>query len=248
MANNFLPAGFEKLKTEKPYVNLSKLPEGEHRFRIVDRPIAGWVDWKDKKPYRFKPENKPAQPFDLEKPIKAFWALHVWDYQREGLFVMEITQGGIRKALEDLAKNEDWGDLTSFDVKIKKEGNGKDTSYTVIPVPPKPMSANIKKAVSQTKVRLEALYEGRDPWNDLEAIPDIDVPAAVARPNNADHLTEEQCAHLDVLLLDLEIEDTHALLDVLGLDSIHHVNPKDFDRVVRSINKKIKEIHDSIVA
>ncbi len=52
-----LPIGFEKLRTEKPYINISKLTEGEHRYRIVGRPIAGWVDWKDKKPYRFKPEN-----------------------------------------------------------------------------------------------------------------------------------------------------------------------------------------------
>ena len=49
---DYLPEGFETLATEKSYINLSKLPEGEYRFRIVKRPIGGWIDWKDKKPYR----------------------------------------------------------------------------------------------------------------------------------------------------------------------------------------------------
>lgn len=168
MSNNSLPFGFDQLKTEKPYINLGKLSEGEHKFRIVQRPIAGWIDWLDRKPHRFRPENKPKTPFDPARPVKPFWAVHVWDYQKEGLFVMEITQNGIRRALEMLALNEDWGDLTSFDFKIKKEGVGIDTSYSVIPIPPRPISEAIKKELQRTKIRLEALYEGKDPWSDLD--------------------------------------------------------------------------------
>jgi hypothetical protein len=168
MFNKFLPDGFEKLRTEKPYINLGKLAEGEHRFRIVGRPIAGWLDWRDKKPYRFRPDKKPATSFDPKVPVKAFWAVHVWDYAKDGLFVMEITQNSIRRSLEMLAMNEDWGDLTTFDFKLKKEGSGIDTNYSVIPIPPKPLDAKIKKAVETTKIRLEALYDGLDPWGDIE--------------------------------------------------------------------------------
>jgi hypothetical protein len=232
MSQDFLPIGFDKLRTEKPYVNPGKLPEGEHRFRIVGRPIGGWIDWKDKKPYRYRPEAKPKASFDPNLPLKAFWALHVWDYAREGLFIMEITQNGIRKALEEYALNEDWGDLTLYDIKIKKQGSGKDTTYTVMPIPHKPMSASIKEAIESTKIRIEALYEGKDPWKDL----DISYEETPKDPNS---LTEEQCAQLDALMMQLSDDEADNLLDVLGLGSIHHIEAKDFDRVSRSIQKKI---------
>lgn len=229
---NSLPLGFEKLKTEKPYVNISKLAEGEHRFRIVQRPIAGWIDWKDKKPHRYKPENKPVKSFNPEEPMRPFWAMHVWDYAKEGLYVMEITQNGIRKALENLAMNEEWGDLTSFDFKIKKEGIGKESKYSVIPIPPKPLSSKIKEAIKDTKIRLEALYEGKDPWNDLEE--EIESKAS---------LTDEQIAKIDSLLSEIDdLEYLQKLNDWLEVEVIYEMNPKHFNTTVNSLEKKIKDL------
>jgi hypothetical protein len=167
--NSFLPQGFESLRTERSYVNLSKLSEGEYKFRIVKRPIAGWVDWKDRKPYRYRPDAKPAQSFDDDKPMKAFWGLYVWDYTQDGLFIMEVTQVGIMKALTNLAMDEDWGDFTSYDIKIKKSGSGKETEYSVSPVPHKPMLEKISSALAKRPVNLEALYDGKDPWKDLDS-------------------------------------------------------------------------------
>ena len=165
---DYLPEGFETLATEKSYINLSKLPEGEYRFRIVKRPIGGWIDWKDKKPYRFKPDNKPSKSFDEEKPMKPFWCCYVWDYQKEGLYILDVNQISIIKSLTELGKDSDWGDFMHYDIKIKKKGSGKETEYAVNPVPHKPMNEAIKEALAEKPVRLEALYEGRDPWKDLE--------------------------------------------------------------------------------
>lgn len=161
---NYLPEGFESLQTEKSYINLPKLPEGEYRYRIVLRPIAGWLDWKDKKPYRFRPDNKPDHSFDEERPMKAFWSFYVWDYAQEGLFIMEVTQMSILKALTHLGRDEDWGDFTQYDIKIKKSGSGKETEYSVSPVPHKPLAEKIALALAKKPVNLEALYEGGDPW------------------------------------------------------------------------------------
>ena len=155
-----LPAGFELLNEEKRYINVSQLPNGEHKFRIVQAPIAGWEDWENNKPLRFRPEAKPKNPVDAAKPIRAFWALYVWDYQKEGLYVMSIKQNTIRHALQALWLNEDWGELTTYDIKIKKEGSGIETNYTVTPIPHKPLAADIKKALADSPVRLEALYDG----------------------------------------------------------------------------------------
>lgn len=166
---DYLPLGFETLAVEKSYVNLSKLPEGEFKYRIVQRPIGGWIDWKDKKPYRYRPDSKPARSFDEEKPMKPFWACYVWDYQKEGLFILDVNQISIIKSLTDLGRDEDWGDFMGYDIKIKKQGTGKETKYSVNPCPHKPMNPAINDMVAAKPVRLEALYEGRDPWKDLEA-------------------------------------------------------------------------------
>lgn len=164
---NYLPEGHEALKMEKSYINLSKLTEGEHRMRIVMRPIAGWIDWHDKKPYRYRPDDKPSHSFNEEKPIRPFWACYVWDYAKEGLYIMEIVQMSILKGLTALGQDPDWGDFTTYDIKIKKEGNGQQTKYSVNPVPHKPMSDKIKQALEDKPVCLEALYAGKDPWTDF---------------------------------------------------------------------------------
>lgn len=164
---DFLPQGFEELKTDKSYINLSKLPEGEHKFRIVMKPICGWEDWKDNKPYRFRPEEKPSSSFDPNKPAKGFWSCYVWDYAREGLFIMNVTQIAIIKTLVSLAKDEDWGDFTQYDIKITKEGNSQQTKYIVNPVPHKPLNEKIKQALEARPVNLEALFDGGDPWSDF---------------------------------------------------------------------------------
>lgn len=242
MINNSLPLGFDKLKTEKPYINLGKLAEGEHRFRIVARPIAGWIDWQDRKPLRFRPDDKPKAPIDPTKPVKPFWAVHVWDYAKEGLYVMEITQNSIRRSLEMLAMNEDWGDLTSFDFKIKKEGAGIDTNYSVIPIPPKPLAQVIKDSLTTAPVRLEALYEGLDPWTDLE--PTLAEIAAFRG------ISESQCAQLDMLLQ--KINDKafqHELESHLQVTSIHNIPEREFERALRAletrINSKKKDKNES---
>jgi len=232
MTNNSLPIGFDKLRTEKPYINLGKLAEGEHRFRIVARPIAGWIDWKDKKPMRFRPENKPKSPVDPTKPIKPFWAIHVWDYAKEGLFIMEITQNSIRRALEMLAMNEDWGDLTSFDFKIKKEGAGIDTNYSVIPIPPKPMAQVVKESLTAAPVRLEALYDGLDPWTDLEPF-DGEIASFKG-------ISEGQTAQLDTLLQKINDKAFQKELEAhLQVTSIYNIPESEFERALRALETRV---------
>jgi len=181
---NFLPDGFEKLKTQKPYWKMSEMKEGDNKFRIVCKPIAGWLDWMDKKPMRYRPDQKPKKSFDAEKPIKPFWTCYVWDYAREGLFVLEITQSSIIRSLTSFATDEDWGDFTKYDLKLKKEGTGKETKYSITPLPHKELSAKIKESIASSPVRLEALYDGGDPWLDLDGPvneePQVESAPAVA--------------------------------------------------------------------
>lgn len=235
MKTNNLPIGYEQLKAQKPYINISKLPEGTYRFRIVSRPIAGWLEWKNKKPFRTAPDKKPLPTLneengDLIQP-KRFWALHVWDYLQKGLFVMEVTQAGILKDLENLALNEDWGDLTSYDVKIQKVGTMKETKYSVTPVPHKPVADDVKKLVESTKIRLEALYEGKDPWTDLE--PGESVFSDLT-------LTDAQKSHIRALILEVNDDDFIDELEDLINCPVDEINIEDYDRVERVLRERTK--------
>ena len=165
---SFLPDGFEKLKTSKPYWKMSEMKEGDNRLRIVIKPIAGWIDWHDKKPVRYRPEHKPAKSYDAEKPVRPFWVCYVWDYAREGLFVLEISQSSILRSLTNFAQDEDWGDFTGYDLKLRKEGSGKETKWHVTPMPHKPLAEKIVKALAESPVHLENLYEGGDPWDNVQ--------------------------------------------------------------------------------
>lgn len=225
--NTFMPEGVEHLKTDKKYLSLSKLPEGDIKLRIVTKPIAGWIDWKDNKPMRFRPHQRPKVAVDPEKPIRSFWAFYVWDYSKEDLFLMEVTQSSILKALHSYGNDEDWGDFTKYDIKITKKGSGKETEYFVTPLPHKPIAEKILIALAATPVRLEALYEGRDPWNDMDALPET---------QDVSHLlTEEQCAQLDDLITQYPAGEKK-ICELLNIGRIYDMPASEFDRTVTYFN------------
>ena len=160
MKNNYLPDGDDQLVSDSNYLQISKLQDGEYKFRIVQKPIAGWKDWMGNKPFRFRPENKPAKSFDPDKKVKRFWAMHVWSYEQERLVLMEITQVGVINSLREYAGSEDWGDLTTFDIKIKKQGSGIDTEYAVIPFLPRTRNDCRRSSNVWRTPRLAAMSSG----------------------------------------------------------------------------------------
>ena len=194
---------FEGLVSEKKYM---KLKEGETRFRIVQMPISGWLDWDDKKPHRYKLDEKPSKSFDPEKPAKPFLACYVWDYDKAGLYILELGQNGIIKTLKGFCESDDWGDLTGYDIKIKRTGTGVNTKYSVEPVPPKPMIPKITEALKASPVRLEALYEGKDPWLDLEPS-DVDTTTGEVKSMSVDNV------------IGTPLETLKELLEIDGIDT-----------------------------
>lgn len=62
------------------------------------------------------------------------------------------------------------------------------------------------------------------------------------KPEKED-LTEDQCAQIDILLEGDE-EGKQKLLSHLQVDSIYDINPKDFDRVIKSIQKRKEKINE----
>lgn len=159
--SDFLPEGYEAPKSNANYL---RLEDGENKFRIMSKPIIGWLDWKDKKPYRFPMDSKPSAPFDPKQKVKHFWAFIVWDYSSSSIKILEITQATIQGAITNLTKDADWGSPFSYDIKIVKTGSSLETQYSVNPVPHKKLPEEIKQAFKDKPCSLEALYAGEDPF------------------------------------------------------------------------------------
>jgi hypothetical protein len=158
---DFLPTNYETPQGAGSYM---KFQQGENKFRILSKPIIGWLDWKDKVPYRFGFKNKPEKPLS-DQAIKHFWAMIVFDYSDQSIKILEITQSTIQKSIEHLAKDEDWGSPHEYDLKVTKKGQDKSTEYTVNPSPKKPLSEDVKTLAKAKPINLEALYKNGDPFN-----------------------------------------------------------------------------------
>jgi len=161
MNTDFLPQAYEVPQSAGGYM---KFQQGENKFRILSKPIIGWLDWKDKVPHRFGFKNKPEKPLG-DQPIRHFWAMVVFDYSDQAVKILEITQATIQKAIEELAKNEDWGSPHEYDLKVTKKGQDKQTEYSVMPSPKKPLADNIKQAGLDRPINLDALFKSGDPFN-----------------------------------------------------------------------------------
>ena len=74
---SFLPEDYESPKTSNNYM---RFQEGENKFRVLTQPIFGWEDWQEKKPLRYRNNQKPIKPIDIKHPVKHFWSMVVWNY------------------------------------------------------------------------------------------------------------------------------------------------------------------------
>lgn len=158
-----------------------KLQDGTNRFRILSDVITGWEGWKDNKPFRHEGDVCKIKPEQVDlnqngKPnINYFWAMVVWNYNTKLIQVLELTQKTIMSPLYDLEQNPDWGDLKNYDIEINKKKIGDKTSYTVLGIPPKPVSEEITKLYSETQVDLTKLFSGEYPMDTTDK-DDGDVP------------------------------------------------------------------------
>ena len=170
---SFLPTDY---KVPAGQNNYFKFQDGENLFRILSNPIIGWEWWTDetdeegkqvRKPHRVRDyETVPVTAVDEEgRGVKHFWAMIVWDYQDKKFKILEITQKGIQRAIQALEKSKGWGDPKNFDISVTKTGQKLETEYSVMPVPPKALSSEIRTAFQNTRIDLEALYRGEDPFS-----------------------------------------------------------------------------------
>jgi hypothetical protein len=175
---NFLPEGYQAPEVQSNYMTLE---EGLNSFRVLSPAIVGYEWWVEngaegRRPVRVRTleeiPDEVREATDSRQRAKHFWAFTVYNYASQTIQILEIKQKTVMRAIEALVKNPKWGDPQNFDLQIEKVRTGsqeRDVEYNVIPEPPSPLDAGIMELAKQVPVRLEALYEGADPFAEPEA-------------------------------------------------------------------------------
>lgn len=169
--NNFLPDDYKVPAGESKYM---RFEQGANKFRILQKPIFGWEAWSmpdsenpNGKPIRFRMEEKPVDLREYKNQrISHFWAMPVWNFQTGQIEVLELTQKSILRAIEALARNEDWGSPLEYNITVSREGENMDTKYQVTPSPKNEMPEEATTAFADLKdFNIERMFEGGDPFS-----------------------------------------------------------------------------------
>lgn len=211
----FLPENYESPTSSNNYF---KPKEGENRIRILSRPILGWEDWKDNKPVRFRMDNKPLKQNDPKRPIRHFWSFIVFNYVTETIQIMHVTQGTIRKSIEGLCKDKDWGAPFLYDIKINKAGEGMDTEYAINPVPHKPVESYIIASFKDKPCNLDCLFTGGDPFSLQDDITPLAIDEKpISQEKESTHkISSAQMEDLNFLFLGCSRDYKNELMESLS--------------------------------
>lgn len=153
-----------------------KLEKGKNKFRIISKPITGWIDWIEdgdkKKPMRTTLADGEPEASDEDNKPKKFVTFVVIDMKDELVKILELTQQSVIKAIRALSNNPDWGNPFSYDINVEKTGEGMKTKYSVQPSPKKSLSKELINEAAEKPCNLEALFENENPWevDDAETV------------------------------------------------------------------------------
>lgn len=164
---SFLPNDYKPPVSGGSYL---KLTQGDNKFRILSNSLVGFEGWVDKQPVRGKTFQEVSQKSGNQaERIKEFWAFVVYDLSDNQIKILSLTQATIKDAIYDYYRDEDWGDPKDYNLNIKREGEGMDTRYTVIPAPKSKVTKEMEQAYKDTPVNLDALFDGDNPFEPTDS-------------------------------------------------------------------------------
>lgn len=167
----------------------SKIEDGDSvTLRCLGIMVTGYTYWTNDNQCKRLTEL-PKDPKDIrvddagkKDRVRHFWAFPVWNSTEGSIQLAEVTQAGIQEAVFALYQDKDWGDLTTYPLKIRRTGQGLKTEYSVNPSPKAPMPA---EAIAEwDKVRmhfdLSLLFSGGNPFEGSVSAPAIGQPQDAA--------------------------------------------------------------------
>ncbi len=167
---DFLPVDYQVPNAVSKFTKIEK--DKETRIRILSTPLIGWQYFSNKKSIVKK------LPFSKEEIIDAdidpftkspsepqeFWAMKVYNYGTKQMEIFQTTKKAIKIWINTYNTDEDFGKPNLYDLKITKTGEWKDTKYSIIAVPPKPVSDEVKEAFYNTYIDLSNMLIWEDPF------------------------------------------------------------------------------------
>ena len=106
---------------------------------------------------------------------KHFWAFVVWNFEEKQIQILEITQSSILNRMQSLVHNDDWGDPREYSITATRTGEGLATKYEVDASPHKPTPKDILTQYSEKKINLNALFDGKSPFDADERSEELDA-------------------------------------------------------------------------
>jgi hypothetical protein len=174
---DFLPEGYQ---TPEVQSNFMTLEDGDNSFRILSSAIVGYEWWVEngeegRKPVRVRTAGEVPDEVrnasDNRQKARHFWAFTVYNYKTKTIQILELKQKTVMRPIEAYIRNPKWGNPQNYDLQIERVKTGsqdRDVEYNVIPEPPSPLDEGIVELARQVPVRLEALFEGTDPFAEPE--------------------------------------------------------------------------------
>jgi len=80
-----------------------------------------------------------------------------WEEMRPQIF--EFTQASIRNDLLKLFADPDWEDPKDYDIKIRKNGSGVNTKYSVVPVGKSELPKDVRDQIKSSNYDLTRLFK-----------------------------------------------------------------------------------------
>lgn len=181
----------QKESSTGSYLNPSGIEDGSSvRFAILsEEPLEGWEVWftryDNKQTKRICPQEPDAELLaqleqelnakvterDGRKAIKPSVSFFVYDYDAGAVKVFSANQKTLLNDIARLTSDEDYADLSKWDVKVSRTGKSTDTKYAAMMVPSKRSDAKVAKAVIEAwdaactaGADLQALYDGGNPF------------------------------------------------------------------------------------
>lgn len=174
--DNFLPEGYQ-IPSNSQYM---KFENGVNTFRVLDKPIIGMEFWtsqtNDKGETKRVPNRRKMgeviKMTELEVNPESgkidapqhFWAMPVWNYKEKSVQILEIKQKTVLEAIKSYIDNPKWGSPTQYDIVVTKSGEKLTTKYIVDHDPKEEISKEIVQEYKDMNINLEALFEGKDPF------------------------------------------------------------------------------------
>lgn len=185
--DSFLPEGYQIPSTSQ----YMKFENGVNTFRILDKPIMGMEFWvtktDDKGVTKRYPERRRMgetikmteleinpESGKIDSP-QHFWAMPVWNYKNKSVQILEIKQKTVLEAIKSYIDNPKWGSPTEYDITVSKSGEKLTTKYLVDHDPKEPADKEIIKQYKDLGINLNALYEGKDPFERTENVETVET-------------------------------------------------------------------------